>query len=331
MPKDNRPWIRVSVDMWRHPKIMTLTAAQFRTLIALWSLSMEYRTDGELDVKFVRTQGLTSGAIRALTTAGLATMSDDEQTLYLHDYLEHQQSAARLEEATKQRRSAGRKGGQAKARNRSESPSGSLSESLTGSLSEIGSDLRANAREVEEEGEGENNTSSAAADTYVTRGGSEQRPISTTFGDGTPIPPEPPHDGPPSTRGALALVPDVEPPARIEGAARPTRDAEPTAAAATIVRLHVPAGIPRTVRRQLAIEVDRLRRDHTVDRRDVETGLAVWGRRSGAGPKLLPNLVADAARARVAPPTTGAATAKAQGWLDLIDELPPDDTPKELR
>lgn len=331
MAKDNRPWIKVTVDMWRHPKITALSMPQRWALIGLWSLAMEYRTDGAVDASFARRQGISTRVCNALADAGLLSLEDDGETLLLHDFLEHQMSAAELDKRTDQRRSAGKKGGQAKARNRSgplaAERSGPLSTQRSGPLTDTRG--RAGASEVEKEKE--NNTSSAAADTYVTRGGSEQRPISTTFGDGTPIPPEPPHDGPPSTRGALALVPDVEPPAHIEGAARPTRDAEPTAAAATIVRLHVPTGIPRTVRRQLAIEVDRLRRDHTVDRRDVETALAEWGRRSGAGPKLLPNLVADAARARATPRTTGAATAKAQGWLDLIDELPPDDTPKELR
>ena len=98
MARDSRPWIRVSVDMWRHPKITQLTAAQFRTLIALWSLAMEYRTDGTVDVKFARSQGLTMGSLRAIADTGLGWFDDTETTFHLHDYLDHQSSAAQLEE-----------------------------------------------------------------------------------------------------------------------------------------------------------------------------------------------------------------------------------------
>lgn len=120
MSRDSRPWIKVSVDMWRHPKIRQLTAAQFRTLIALWSMSMEYQTDGVLDVKFARAQGLRPACLTALAEAGLMDLSDDGQTLRLHDYLEHQMSADKIAARTNQRRSAGRRGGIAKAANAAE-------------------------------------------------------------------------------------------------------------------------------------------------------------------------------------------------------------------
>ncbi|MCF8610011.1 hypothetical protein L5G28_07530 [Gordonia sp. HY285] len=111
------------------------------------------------------------------------------------------------------------------------------------------------------------------------------------------IPPEPERDDEPPT---LVPVPDWTP-EFVETAARPTRTPEPTDSAKTLVRLHIGQGIPRAVKRQLAEQVDRLGRERGIDRADVEAGLAEWARRPGAGPRLLPNLVADAARARTAP------------------------------
>ena len=114
--KDSRPWIKVSVDMWRHPKIADLTAAQFRTLIAMWSIAMEYQTDGVLDIRFLRSQGLQQRSFQAIADAGLAEFSDDGSTIVMHDYLDHQSSSEQIAVRTNQRRSAGRRGGQAKAR-----------------------------------------------------------------------------------------------------------------------------------------------------------------------------------------------------------------------
>ncbi|WP_353107779.1 hypothetical protein [Gordonia sp. (in: high G+C Gram-positive bacteria)] len=357
MARDSRPWIKVSVDMWRHPKIGQLTAAQFRALIALWSLAMEYHTDGVLDVAFVRTQGLRAASLRAIAESGLMSFSSDGTTITLHDYLDHQMSADELAARTQQRRSAGRRGGLAKSANaqartdhdapvealvdaeyepyseRSSGPTGRAVEAQVDALQKpehAGQGIegasgplrhtRGRAPAAEEEREGENNTSSAAADTYVPRERGEQP---QPFSDGW-VPPEPPPDDPPPTRGALALVHDATP---TEITAHPHRAAIAVSdSARTLVRLHVPAGIPRKVRADLAEQVQKLTNDRNVNRADIEAGLAEWARRPGAGPRLLPNLVADAARATpakpagIGKPTEKAASIHAAGQA-LLDQI----------
>ncbi|MDL9938703.1 hypothetical protein QSJ18_18305 [Gordonia sp. ABSL1-1] len=144
---------------------------------------------------------------------------------------------------------------------------------------------------------------------------------STEFDDGTPIPDPPADDdrqGP-----SLALVPA---PTAIETVGR-NADVAIGSAAATAVRLNTPAGIPRTVRDSLAREVQRLSSDPRIDRADIETAIREWSARPNAGPKLLPHLVADALRARLAsrPAAETKATQRARATLAageaLIEEL----------
>ncbi|CAM3740231.1 hypothetical protein ACXYTP_19235 [Tsukamurella ocularis] len=117
------------------------------------------------------------------------------------------------------------------------------------------------------------------------------RPGGTTaFGDGTPIPPEPDDD-----RAELVLVTDDAPVVEIGSRAPKVHIGS---SVQTLVRQHVPAGIPKDVQRKVAEQAQRLANDPNVDRRDLEAALTEWARRSDAGPGLLPHLVADAARAR---------------------------------
>ena len=110
------------------------------------------------------------------------------------------------------------------------------------------------------------------------------------FADGTPIPPEPDDD-----RAELVLVTDDAPVVEIASRAPKVHVGS---SVQTLVRQHVPAGIPKDVQRKVAEQAQRLANDPNVDRRDLEAALVEWARRSDAGPGLLPHLVADAARAR---------------------------------
>lgn len=156
------------------------------------------------------------------------------------------------------------------------------------------------------------------------------------FGDGVPIPPEPPAD-PPPTRGALALVHDANAPAVID-ATRPPAPSRPSDAALALVRTAVPANVGRDIRTQLAQRVDRLRRDRDINPADIATALTEWANRPGAGPGLLPNLVADAARARTATTTPRETSAINRGreYLEVGERLAQrleaqqHTTPKEL-
>lgn len=142
-------------------------------------------------------------------------------------------------------------------------------------------------------------TPKAAAETYLPREPANPQQQHDTFADGTPIPDEPDHDDRTAPGTHLELVYD-DVPTHIETSAHPTRT-RPTSSAATLVRLTIGGGIPRDVQQQLAEQVTRLSNDRNVDRIDIEAGLAEWAHRPKAGPRLLPHLVADAARARTNP------------------------------
>lgn len=146
----------------------------------------------------------------------------------------------------------------------------------------------------------------------------EQPQPSDEFADGTPIPPEPHAD--PSERASLIAVPDeIEIPTAIETAAQSRRRQLPASPSAqTAVRLHAPPGLPRTVEAALAVEVQRLAADPRVDRADIDAALAEWARRPGVGPRLLPHLVADAARARARPSRTNELTKAGQRAADTL-------------
>ncbi|QPO17135.1 hypothetical protein SEA_LILBEANIE_57 [Gordonia phage Lilbeanie] len=156
---------------------------------------------------------------------------------------------------------------------------------------------------------------------------------SGSFADGSPIPPEPPTpDHEPAHPGrALALADPpttaAQPPAFIE-THQPSRRTQTHVAPAifSLIRLHVPVRLPRDVMQQLGEIVQRLVRDPAVERTDVETALAEWANRPGAGPRLLPNLVADAARYRAGTrrgtsKPTQRITAAEDAAADLLREL----------
>lgn len=146
MPRDSRPYITISIDMPRHPKFAALTKGQRWLIVEAWCHCHEYLTDGVVDASTWR--GLATKRDRdAVLRTGIAVEfkkgriveispefrpdSDEisseferatgrplptDCVLFL-SYLEHQQSRAEVESVREKRRSAGRLGGQAKARN----------------------------------------------------------------------------------------------------------------------------------------------------------------------------------------------------------------------
>ncbi|MCU1647123.1 MAG: hypothetical protein JWN03_7398 [Nocardia sp.] len=146
MRKDSRPFITITVDMPRNPKFAGLTKGQKFLVVEAWCHCGEYLTDGVVDLATWR--GLATKRDReAVMSTGIAVEfrkgeivqissgfrpdcdeihAEFELTsgrtlptdcvLFL-DYLDHQTSRAEVEENREKRRSAGRKGGQAKARN----------------------------------------------------------------------------------------------------------------------------------------------------------------------------------------------------------------------
>ena len=112
MPRDTRPFITVHDGMPDHPKIEGLSDAAFRLLVTTWCWCNRNRTDGKVTQASWAKRG-TPKARRELVDAGLAVPSEDG--VQMHDYLEHQRSAAEIDELAEKRREAGRKGGLARA------------------------------------------------------------------------------------------------------------------------------------------------------------------------------------------------------------------------
>lgn len=97
---DPRTYIKVHDGMPDHPKVDGLSDAAFRLLVETWCWSSRHLTDG-----FVRQAAwVKRGRPKAraeLLAAGLAEEVDGG--VQMHDYLEHQRSAAQVEEIMKAR------------------------------------------------------------------------------------------------------------------------------------------------------------------------------------------------------------------------------------
>ena len=152
----------------------------------------------------------------------------------------------------------------------------------------------------------------------------ETRAASTEWSDGTPIgnPPDD-LDAPPSR--ALTVVPDLDPPTEIDTHPAPRRRADITPSAATLVRYTLPPGLPREFITETEQIVTRQARAG-IDTDAIRAAVEKLGRRPGASPKLLPNLIADEVRARAAPAATETkATARARQTIAdgqaLINQL----------
>ena len=110
--RDDRTYIKLHDGMPEHPKIEALSDAGFRAVIDLWCWCSRHLTDGKVSTA-VWTKRVTLKVRRELLAAGLAHPTDDG--VEMHDYLQHQRSAAEVAELKEKRREAGRKGGKAKA------------------------------------------------------------------------------------------------------------------------------------------------------------------------------------------------------------------------
>lgn len=111
---DTRTYIRVHDGMPDHPKVDGLSDGAFRLLITMWCWCSRHLTDGHIPTATWSKRG-TPKARRELVTAGLAVVTDGG--VQMHDYLEHQRSSDEVEELRRKRQEAGRKGGNAKAKN----------------------------------------------------------------------------------------------------------------------------------------------------------------------------------------------------------------------
>lgn len=123
---DDRTYIRVHDGLDDHPKIEGLSDAAFRALVRCWALCSRQLTDGRLTDAAFRNRAKTPKVRRELIDAelvhGPAFRCSHEHCppppdghVQMHDYLDHQRSAAEVAELKRKRAEAGRRGGQAKA------------------------------------------------------------------------------------------------------------------------------------------------------------------------------------------------------------------------
>lgn len=111
--RDDRTFIRVHDGMPDHPKIEPLSDAAFRLLVTCWCYCSRNLTDGHMSATAWGKRG-TAKARKELIAAGLAVKNGD--AVVLHDYLDHQRSAAEAAAKKEQARAAGRAGGLAKGK-----------------------------------------------------------------------------------------------------------------------------------------------------------------------------------------------------------------------
>jgi transposase-like protein len=109
---DDRTYIKLHDGMPGHPKVRGLSDKAFRCYVTALCYCSEYLTDGEVVSAVARDFG-TARIWRELHEKGLVESTPGGYLM--HDYLEHQRSAAQVRELKEKRRSAGRKGGQARS------------------------------------------------------------------------------------------------------------------------------------------------------------------------------------------------------------------------
>ena len=115
MPRDTRTFITLHDGMPEHHKIEALSLRAFRVLIDLWCWCSRTRSDGFVpEAVWIKRTG-TAG-VRKELLVGLAERVDGG--VQMHDYLEHQRSAAEIEELSAKRARAGSLGGKRAAASR---------------------------------------------------------------------------------------------------------------------------------------------------------------------------------------------------------------------
>lgn len=100
---DDRTYIKVHDGMPDHPKIDGLSDKAFRLLVETWCWCSRHRTDGRVPIAAWSKRG-TAKARAELVNAGLVHTRSG--SVEMHDYLEHQRSAAQIAERVDAKRRA---------------------------------------------------------------------------------------------------------------------------------------------------------------------------------------------------------------------------------
>jgi hypothetical protein len=140
---DPRQHIRVHSGMPEHPKVEVLSDAAFRALVEAWCLCRRAGNDGRIPIA-VWSKRWAAKPRRELIAAGL--VHPDGDTVEVHDWLDHQPSAAELDSKRLARAEAGRKGGKRSGESRrGANRSGSTDDSNSSSESEANAKANASA------------------------------------------------------------------------------------------------------------------------------------------------------------------------------------------
>lgn len=145
----NQLWIRLAQDFDEHEKIAGLSSEAFRTLVEMILYSARRLTDGFIPERVaIRRWGITDSVTHSVTDpltelltndathpSLIRTEVDGVAGFLIHDYLEHQESRADIENRRDRNRQNGKKGGRPVKNTRkiTQSVTESVSQSLTDS------------------------------------------------------------------------------------------------------------------------------------------------------------------------------------------------------
>lgn len=137
MTKDTRTYITLHDGMPQNRKIRPLSDKAFRTIIELWCWCAQERNDGAMDEAAFKTFGTPKARAELIERGLIERVGEAYQA---HDYLEHQRSRAQIEELSRVRSEAGRKGGRPAKPKHSETKEVSKSEAKKTQRSESDTD-----------------------------------------------------------------------------------------------------------------------------------------------------------------------------------------------
>lgn len=115
-PKDDRLFIRITLDFFDSEKVFPLSPAAKLAFIEMIAWSARQHTDGRIRKRLALARW-TSEVVEELLDSDpeRPLLTEGESDYFIHDYAEHQQTTADIEAVREARRAAGRKGGLAKA------------------------------------------------------------------------------------------------------------------------------------------------------------------------------------------------------------------------
>lgn len=266
-PSDGREFVRMSVDIARHPKILAMgdPAAAWGYAAAL-AYCGQYKTDGWITVRTIAHEaGISTQKARKLVAAGLVHEHGHacekcpeipKGKAYLHDYLEHNRSRDEVDESRRSKAEAGKKGAAKRWGNLTPKPPENghgTCHSTSQGTTHATSDGTCMAEEEKEE--------------RTTHPGKTRSESNARENERPAEPPEPIPAGPGATGPNATL-------------------------AWAAVRATTPPGTPNAVRGQLARQAQLLLDEGQPGTRVTAALLRLHGT-PGAGPGLLPNMLAD--------------------------------------